>query len=668
MNTRPLAPLLALALAGCAHAPASNGTQVKLDAVPRADFNRIAADLALPLFWTSDVNGNGALDPAELAVFGGLDPKAKLTDFVQGGQFTSAFQADFARIARWKAQGQPLPQGLDAAEKTRRALSVQELEGSRPSLVITDLRGLSAGEKAFAQAILDAGQVVERLYAKQLGVWDLRNQVPADDTASQMVFYRNHGFHCVAPKTQGNPACSAIPHPPKGKVSGLYPNGPLQQPGFCAEVGKDKVLGSPFTVVRQDSEGKLVAVPYIVAFKDDMAKVSALLTQAANALPAGEEAPLRAYLRADAQAFLTNDWVPADEAWAKMNAENSKWYLRVAPDETYAEPCSTKALFQVSFGRINQGSLRWQQMLTPLQNQMEQAVAGLAGPPYAARKVSFHLPDFFDVALNAGDSRAPTGATVGESLPNFGPVANQGRGRTVAMTNFYTDPDSLAALRKNAEALLCPAALARFTPSTEPELLSTILHEATHNLGPSAQYKVNGQIDNAVFGGPLASTLEELKAQSGALYFIDWLAQEKRVARTLAEQAHVSDLLWSFGHISRGMFDSEKHPHTYSQLAAMQLGFLMRAGAVRWDSGAMAANGADRGCFNVDFSKFQAADTALLAQIAGIKARGDKASAERWLAQDVTTADPARTSMRDTITQRMLRTPKATFVYDVLLR
>ena len=79
---------------------------------------------------------------------------------------------------------------------------------------------------------------------------------------------------------------------------------------------------------------------------------------------------------------------------------------------------------------------------------MEKALAVLAGPPYEAREVSFHLPDFIDIVLNAGDARAARGATIGQSLPNWGPVANEGRGRTVAMTNFYADPDSRDVTRR----------------------------------------------------------------------------------------------------------------------------------------------------------------------------------------------------------------------------
>src|SRR5690606_37420512 len=188
-------------------------------------------------------------------------------------------------------------------------------------------------------------------------------------------------------------------------------------------------------------------------------------------------------------------WWPADEAWAKMDAKNSKYYLRIGPDEVYDEPCSTKALFHVSFGVINQGSVKWQAKLDPLKTDMEKALAALAGAPYKAREVSFKLPDFVDVARNAGDSRKAFGATIGQSLPNFGPVANEGRGRTVAMTNFYTDPDSIASLKETTESLFCKDAMALYTTDQEPQLMSTVLHEAAHNLGPAHQYKVGGKID-----------------------------------------------------------------------------------------------------------------------------------------------------------------------------
>ena len=267
----------------------------------------------------------------------------------------------------------------------------------------------------------------------------------------------------------------------------MYPQEMLGNDKFCDELGKeaDKKLMDPFTVVRK-KDGKLAAVPYTEEYKSDMTAVSTLLARAAEDLDP-KEAALKAYLLAASKAFLDNDWVPADEAWAKMGVDNSKWYLRIGPDETYEEPCNTKALFHVSFALINQKSLFWQKKLDPLKTDMENELAKLAGGPYKARKVSFKLPDFIDVALNAGDARPAFGATIGQSLPNFGPVANEGRGRTVAMTSFYTDPDSIAALKETSESLLCKDTMAVYTTDAGPQLMSTVLHEAAHNLGPAHQ-------------------------------------------------------------------------------------------------------------------------------------------------------------------------------------
>lgn len=636
----------------------------KLDRVPRGDLNRLAAELALPLFWVADANGNGAVDPGEVATFWGLEPGTSLARYVQAGRFTADFLESYEAIAARHQQTAASPAATDPKEQRRRALVLKELAQGRPTLVATDLASAPREDKQLVEAVLKAASVIERIYAKQMGTLELAGQVPSDDVASRMLFFRNQGFKCQAPRTQSEPGCSAIPNPPAGKVSGLYPRQLLTQEKFCETLSaKDKKLVDPFTVVVEEA-GALKAVPYTVAYKAEMTEVSQLLQKAAAALDGQKEAAFKAYLLAASKAFLDNDWGPADEAWAKMNVSNSRWYLRIGPDEVYAEPCSTKALFHVSFGRINQRSVKWQSMLDPVKAEMESSVAALAGAPYKARSVTFHLPDFVDIVLNAGDSRSASGATIGQSLPNFGPVANEGRGRTVAMTNFYTDPDSLEAARATAESLLCSSAMAHYTSDPEPQLMSTVLHEAAHNLGPAHQYKVAGKTDREAFGGPLASTLEELKAQTAALFFTDWLAEKKLISREDADRAHVRDLLWAFGHISRGMYDEDHHPRNYSQLAAIQLGHLMHEKAVTFSPDALAANGKDKGCFSIDVARFPSSVKVLMREVAGIKARGDKNRAEKLIHDHVDVSGDKK-ALHALITERVLRAPKASFVYSV---
>jgi hypothetical protein len=177
---------------------------------------------------------------------------------------------------------------------------------------------------------------------------------------------------------------------------------------------------------------------------------------------------------------------------------------------------------------------------------------------------------------------------------------------------------------------------------------------------------VDGRIDREAFGGPLASTLEELKAQTAALYFADWLAERKAIRREEADRAHLRDLVWMFGQIAAGMVGEEGQPRSYSQLAAIQLGHLARTGAVTWSAGETAANGKDAGCLAVAFDALPAAVRDLMAQVAGIKARGDRAGAES-LVKDYVEAAGEQRRLLDAISERMRRFPRASFVYEVRL-
>lgn len=628
------------------------------DKIERLRFNQLAVRLNLPLYWVADANANKAIEPAEIA---GLRFYPTKGEWVADGSFTKAFEEAYASIA--KLEEQPDPAGGPPEEKARREAVIEELDQGRPTLVHSDLRGLTDEERKVAAVLLDAGDIIDRLYARTSGVSALAEKIPADDVASRSLFRRNWGPRCVAPKTEKNPACSAIPGAPKPKVD-VYP-AELQddQGAFCQALEKRtnaKELFAPFVVVRGAGDA-LAAVPYSEAYKEEMGAIAAKLDEAAALVADPSEAALKTYLYAAAQAFRDNFWEPADEAWARMSATNSKWYLRVAPDETYWEPCNQKAGFHMTLARINRDSLSWQEKLTPIQQEMEDRLAARVGAPYKARPVTFHLPDFIDIVVNCGDDRDPIGATIGQSLPNWGPVANEGRGRTVAMTNLYTDPDSLATRRTQASSLLAADTMASYTDDDEPGLLNTILHEATHNLGPSHEYAVKGRTDDQIFGGSLATLAEELKAQTGALWYVALLVEKGILTPERARQVYTDAFFWAFGHISRGMYTDTGQRKPYSQLAAIQTGFLMDKGAVRFDPAAKAANGTDTGAFVLDYEKLPAAIDELMKIVGDIKAKGDKAAAEE-LAKKYVDGDVVPMKL---IAERLLRYPKVSFVYAV---
>ena len=631
------------------------------DAVDRATFNKAAVRLNLPLYWTVDANKNGAIEPSETAalLFYPTSTTAKWTD---GNAFTPAFEDAYAKIVATK--GDDSAKAATPEERTRMQLVISDLDQGRATLVQNDLSGLGADDKSFVKHVLTASDLVDQLYATQIGAVALKGRVTAGDTASQSLFRRDWGPKCLEPETEKNPACSAIAGAPK-PTSDAYPASMQKEAGFCEKIEKApnaKALLEPFVVVRENA-GALEAVPYSVAYKSQMEPIAAELRAAADALKDPKEDALRTYLKTAAQSFTDNNWNPSDEAWAKMNATNSAWYLRIAPDETYWEPCSHKAGFHVTFARINKDSLAWQDKLVPVEQTMEQMLAAHIGKPYAARNVTFHLPDFVDIVINAGDDRKESGATIGQSLPNWGPVANEGRGRTVAMSNLFTDPDSRESRKDSADALFSKETMASYDSSPTPGLLNTILHEATHNLGPAHEYKFKGKTDAQWFGGGLASMMEELKAQTGALYYVEFLRQKKMIDDEMAKRIYTDGVAWSFGHISRGMYTEAGGRKAYSQLAAIQLGFLIDDGAITWDAAATAANGKDVGALTLHFDKLPASIAKLMKVVGGLKANGDKAGAEALAKKYV---DGAIVPQK-TITERVLRNPKPSLVYGVTL-
>src|SRR5258705_443395 len=101
----------------------------------------------------------------------------------------------------------------------------------------------------------------------------------------------------------------------------------------------------------------------------------------------------------------------------------------------------------------------------------------------------------------------------------------------------------------------------------------------------------------------------------------------------------------------------------YSQLAAIQIGFLIDEGAIIWDPKEPAANGKDTGAFKIQFDKLPAAIDKLMKVVGGLKASGDKAGAEALAKKYV----DGSVIPQAIITERLLRNPRPTFVYALSL-
>ena len=636
-----LVTLSSLPLAG-AVAPAPPGP-FGLPALSHGDFNRLAVQASVPLYWAVDTENPGVLDPRELTSLDG-----KRSTWVTGDSFTPELEMVYRSLV----------------ERRRQEALARELDQGRITLLESDFAGLTAQDRAVMRNLEVAARAIDELYKEQLGVAGLKARIAFDDTAARAVFDRNQGPECSAPQTAGDPFCNALPDFFEPR-SGLYPQDIVPDEAFCKALGNKKnakALLDPFTVVRRDRGGRLVAVPYTEAYAKGMGRVARALKAAAGALNDPKEKAFHTYLLAAAEGFETNRWWDADEAWSRMNASNSRWYLRIAPDETYFDPCGIKAGFHLSLARVNQQANSWAERLTKLRGDMERAVADRIGEPYTAREVKFHLPEFIDIVLNAGDSRSPLGGTLGQSLPNFGPVARESRGRTVAMANLYTDPVSNDVARKRAHSLLTLGAMKLWSEDPAARNLDTVLHEAMHNFGPTGSFRVGGKLPEEIFGGPTDAILEELKAQTGSLFFAAFLKTQGLLTEKQVHEVYASTVTWAFGHIAHGLWKPNGKPKTYSQISAILVHTFFEAGALEFvDNG---KGEADAGRYHIVPEKIGPAIDALMHRVGQIKATGNASDAKALI--DPAVSPQALRAMRaDIITERVLRYPKASFVYKV---
>lgn len=603
----------------------------------RAEFNRLVSLEAVPIHWL-----DGALEPGNLVEFA----TGALAKYVDDKGFLPAFDALYGDLVN-----------------RRRIEAVQrELNSGRVTAVVTDLRAASPADKALVRRMAKVAARIEAIYAKQNGRAAIA-QNPVDSESRELL-RRSQGFWCQGPQTRDDPLCHGLSSFAPRR-SDAYPADLEQDGAFCEQLRKNpnaSALMNPFAVVRRRGE-TLVAVSYLEVYGEDMRAIADELELAAQEQGDDEKA-LKNYLLAAAQGFRSNNWDAADEAWVKMNSRNSRWYLRVGPDEVYTDPCNAKAGFHLSFARINPTLAAWTQKLSPLRQEMETRLAAHIGAPYKARQVVFALPDFIDIVLNAGDSRDAFGATVGQSLPNWGPVSARGDGRTVVMTNLYAGPDSKAVARAKAQLLLDPNSLKPLIDDDIAHLLDVLLHEATHNLGPHSDYQIDGKPPREVFGGLTSSILEELKAQTGALWFVELLQKKGIIDQALAEASLTQSILWCFGQMSRGLFDSDGKAQVYPTLAAIQVGYFLEHGGLRFDPEANPDGGADKGRFVIDLPALQRSADSLMQLVGAIKAKGDKAGAEALIA--TYTSAQGQTKIHQALVQeRGLRFPKESFSYAI---
>lgn len=598
--------------------------QFGVPALPVDDFNRLAKNDGIT--WKADTDGDRQVDPNELKFSDGDLKKL----YVDKRGFTKAFETKYK----------------DLVELRRRESVEASLAEAKDIIIEVDFSDVRPEEKEMIRHLLKAGQLIEDLYHEQLGTYRSYFQLEGMREYHRPSFdlmTRNHGPECTSPKSVGDPFCNALPDFPEPKM-GIYPADVTPDAAFCEELTTmgqaNPALVDPMTVFTRGADGLLQPQYYHEAYRRQVWTIAAVLDAAAKAIETVEdEQPLHDYLVAAAESFRTGDWLESDRKWVALNMFNSKYAIRVAPDETYWDPCQNKAGFEFWFGRVNTEAVSATEVYTPHVQDMENELARLT-PHFEPKNVqAIHVPDFVNLSAMYGQNRFDIGGVKGQMLPNW-TYEEVGLKQWIMNDTYFTSPEVQAVWQTAAEALLHPDTLAHLNMADSEGNNSTVVsHELAHSLGiqqnpqvidpktGTPRTKEDGSpltLRDAV-GGRVATRHEELRAEISGLHFVAWGTQRGVFTANEQKARYVRQLMWALEKISHGMFDADGKPETYNQLAAVLLHRLFDHGAVTYQDGK----------FQIHFEKYPEVIETFLAEIQANQIHGDKAAIEAMYARTV---------------------------------
>ena len=370
-----------------------------------------------------------------------------------------------------------------------------------------------------------------------------------------------------------------------------------------------------FTVIRQQG-AKLSMVPYNEEYRADLEKCAALLREAAALT---DNATLKRFLTARADAFLSNDYYESDVAWMDLDAPLD---ITFGPYETYNDELfGYKAAFEAYINvRDDAESAKlaaFSQALQTIENNLPE------DPQYRNAKLGAATPIRVVNEVIASGDGAHGVQTAAYNLPNDERVVQQKGSKRVMLKNVQ---------QAKFRTVLIPIASRmiidreRADVSFEPFFTHILAHELMHGLGPH-QVTVNDKATNPRQQlKELYSAIEEAKADATGLWALQFMmdhAKELNLTTVLhtgaaaERQLYTTFLASAFRSLRFGPGDA------HGKGMAMQFNYISdRGGFVQQPNGA----------FAVDFTKIKQAVTDLTHDLLTVEATGDYEGAQKMLA------------------------------------
>ncbi len=465
----------------------------------------------------------------------------------------------------------------------------------------TDLGWLSSSEREIISILIDAAAIMDEIFWMQ-SFGDKEELFTAIDNEYARAYASIH----YGPWDRLNNNESFIStFGPKPRGAQFYPEDMTAEE---FEAWDDPWKTSLYTIVRRDSEGALMAIPYSEAYQEQHMKAADLLRKAAGL---AQDAGLKKYLTMRAEALLTDDYQPSDFAWMEMKESNIDFV--VGPIENYEDrlfgyKAAHEAFVLVKDPEWSARLVKYNAMLPDLQKGLPVEPAYKAEMPGTDADMNVYYVLYYAGDCNAGSK------TIAINLPNDPEIHLAVGSRKLQLKN---------SMKAKFDRILVPIADKLIDESQRQYITfdaffeNTTFHEVAHGMGIKNTINGRGPVREAL--REQYSALEEAKADIMGLYLVTKLYEMGEITS--------GEVMNNYVTFFAGIFRSSRFGAASAHGKANMMNMKYFA-----DNGAFVYQ-AD-GTYKVNLDEMKSAVVSLLEKILTIQGNGDYEAAKAWIEAD----------------------------------
>ncbi len=385
----------------------------------------------------------------------------------------------------------------------------------------TDLSHLSKNEVELVKVFLEIAKIMDDLFWQQ-AFGDKSIIEAIEDDATREFAMINYG-----PWERLNnmmPFVDGFDKKPLG--AGFYPSD-ITKEEF--EAFEDENKASLYTIVKRDADGNLYTNWYRDEYKEELAKVDALMEKA---IGLAEDAGLKKYLEERRKAFQTDDYLASDMAWMDMKDSNLDFIvgpIENYEDRLYGAKAAYEAFILVKDVEWSKDLAKFTQMLPELQRELPCEPQFKQEVPGTESDINVYEVIYYGGDCNAGSK------TIAINLPNDERVHLEKGARRLQLKN---------SMKAKFDEILMPIAEMIMSEDQlenvkfDAFFSNVTFHEVAHGLGIKNTVNGKGPVRTAL--GDQYSAWEEAKADILGLYMVTSLIEKGEITNITQDDAYAT--------------------------------------------------------------------------------------------------------------------------------